>query len=104
LHRKKDSQRQQHEIVEVSQHRDEVRYEINRAQSIANHDGDDQFRSPWCTRVASGEVKSDGFAFERPRLCLNLALIGVRVQMVIARFQPACYAFGSYHDLAFTET
>ena len=38
------------------------------------------------------------------KFSINLALIGGRVQMVIARFQPACYAFGYYHDLAFTET
>src|SRR5882672_1534009 len=66
LHREHDRERQQYDLVNEAEHRDEVRDEIDRAERVGDDRREEGLRVPRRARVARGEVEREDLGLERP--------------------------------------
>ena len=61
-----DAERNEYQIVQIPEHRDEVRNQVYRTESICDDDAGESFRIPGNPRVATGEIERVNLALERP--------------------------------------
>jgi hypothetical protein len=65
---REDAERDQHEVIEITEHRNRIGDQVDRAEGI----GDDAARQGLCVpghaRIADGEVERVNFAFQKPGL------------------------------------
>lgn len=59
-----NSERHENEIIKIPEHRNEIGYQIDRAERIGNHTCRDDFGIPRYARVSGGEVQGDDILLE----------------------------------------
>src|SRR5450756_3226061 len=84
LYAERETDRDDDQVIEQSQHRDEVRYEIYRAERVA-YDSDGQYLGvPGGAGMAGGEVKCVSLRLEPGRPFFPL------IAVHITRYSPTC--------------
>ncbi len=71
--RERDTERDEDQVVEIAEHGDEVRDQIDRAQRVGDDRTREQFGVPGSARVARHHVNRAGVRFEDGRALLEIA-------------------------------
>ena len=59
-----DAERNENQVVDVSQDRHEIGHEVNRTERVGNDAGGEPFRVPGRSRIAAGEPERDDVLFQ----------------------------------------